>query len=103
MMQRMKEAQEDRRKSGAIGNSNSDDYINNLSKSKKEDSVFMIKDSFNGISSADDLVASLNWRYAAKAFNPDKTIPLDKWNALEESLRLSASSYGLQVIQTNIY
>jgi hypothetical protein len=64
----------------------------------EEEAVFMIKDSFNVISSPDDLVASLNWRYAAKAFNPDKTIPLDKWNALEESLRLSASSYGLQVI-----
>jgi nitroreductase len=42
------------------------------------------------------LVSALNWRYAVKKFDAAGRIPLDKWEALEESLRLSPSSYGLQ-------
>lgn len=47
----------------------------------------------------------LNWRYACKKFDPTKVIREQDWNILTESLRLSASSYGLQpwkfiVVQT---
>ncbi len=38
----------------------------------------------------------LNWRYACKKFDPTKKIRENDWNILVESLRLSASSYGLQ-------
>ncbi len=46
--------------------------------------------------SPSDLLASLQWRYATKAFDKAKTIPAEIWQALEESLVLSASSFGLQ-------
>lgn len=39
---------------------------------------------------------ALNWRYATKRFDPTKTIPAETWHALEESLRLAPSSFGLQ-------
>lgn len=47
----------------------------------------------------------LNWRYACKKFDSKKIIREQDWNILLESLRLSASSYGLQpwkfiVVQT---
>ncbi|PIR15909.1 MAG: NAD(P)H-dependent oxidoreductase [Elusimicrobia bacterium CG11_big_fil_rev_8_21_14_0_20_64_6] len=42
------------------------------------------------------LLSALNWRYAVKKFDAAGRIPLDKWEALEESLVLSPSSYGLQ-------
>lgn len=38
----------------------------------------------------------LNWRYACKKFDSTKLIREADWNILTESLRLSASSYGLQ-------
>ena len=38
----------------------------------------------------------LNWRYACKKFDPTKKIREADWNILTESLRMSASSYGLQ-------
>ena len=41
------------------------------------------------------LLASLEWRYATKAFDTRK-LPDATWAALEESLRLAPSSYGLQ-------
>ena len=43
-----------------------------------------------------DALAALNWRYAVKKFDPAKKIPADTWAALEQSLLLSPSSYGLQ-------
>jgi nitroreductase len=43
-----------------------------------------------------DALAALNWRYACKKFDPAKKIPADAWAALEQSLLLSPSSYGLQ-------
>ena len=43
-----------------------------------------------------DLVTSLNWRYATKKFDPAKTIPAETWAALEDSLVLTPTSYGLQ-------
>lgn len=42
------------------------------------------------------LIESLNWRYAVKKFDHQKQIPTSTWKALEESLILTPSSYGLQ-------
>jgi nitroreductase len=42
------------------------------------------------------LLAALQWRYAAKVFDPDKKVPAEVWQALERALILSPSSYGLQ-------
>ena len=42
------------------------------------------------------LLDALNWRYATKAFDSNKKIPADTWAALEHSLVLTPSSYGLQ-------
>ena len=42
------------------------------------------------------LLANLHWRYATKVFDPAKTIPADVWKALEETLVLTPSSFGLQ-------
>lgn len=42
------------------------------------------------------LLESLQWRYATKQFDPAKKIPADVWEALEDALVLSPSSYGLQ-------
>lgn len=49
----------------------------------------------NPISSA-QLLQSLNWRYATKAFDPDRRIDPQLWRTLRESLVLAPSSYGLQ-------
>ena len=46
--------------------------------------------------SPSDLVSALNWRYATKQFDPSRKIPAAEWAALEEALRLSPSSFGLQ-------
>lgn len=44
----------------------------------------------------EQLLSALQWRYATKLFDPEKKISTDIWNALEESLRLTPSSFGLQ-------
>jgi nitroreductase len=46
--------------------------------------------------SPSDALAALTWRYAVKKFDPAKKIPAETWAALEQSLLLSPSSYGLQ-------
>ena len=46
--------------------------------------------------SPEALVESLNWRYATKKFDPSKKLDAATWQALEETLVLSPSSYGLQ-------
>jgi nitroreductase len=43
-----------------------------------------------------DLLDALTWRYATKKFDPTKAIAPETWSALEESLVLTPSSYGLQ-------
>ena len=43
-----------------------------------------------------DLLRALRWRYSVKRFDPTKKIPADVWAALEESLVLTPSSFGLQ-------
>lgn len=46
--------------------------------------------------SPSSLIAALHWRYATKKFDPQKTIPAETWDALEQSLVLAPSSIGLQ-------
>lgn len=42
------------------------------------------------------LLDTLHWRYATKAFDPSRRIDAATWAALEESLVLTPSSFGLQ-------
>lgn len=44
----------------------------------------------------DQLLTALQWRYATKVFDSSKRIPPEVWRALEESLVLTPTSYGLQ-------
>jgi nitroreductase len=44
----------------------------------------------------DKILESLSWRYATKKFDSSKRIPSKLWTALESSLVLTPSSYGLQ-------
>jgi len=46
--------------------------------------------------SSKTLLETLNWRYATKKFDSSKKIPAETWAALEQSLVLSPSSFGLQ-------
>jgi nitroreductase len=46
--------------------------------------------------SPDDLLAALNWRYATKKFDPTRKISVATWTALEQSLVLTPSSFGIQ-------
>ena len=46
--------------------------------------------------SVQELLAAQHWRYATKRFDPSRSIPADHWQALEDCLVLSPSSYGLQ-------
>lgn len=43
-----------------------------------------------------ELVDSLQWRYAVKRFDPSKRIDATTWSAIESSLVLTPSSFGLQ-------
>lgn len=42
------------------------------------------------------IIEDLNWRYACKQFDPNKKITEADFDTLMESLRLTASSFGLQ-------
>jgi nitroreductase len=44
----------------------------------------------------DQLLSALRWRYATKQFDSSRKIPAETWAALEESLVLTPSSFGLQ-------
>jgi nitroreductase len=44
----------------------------------------------------EQLVSSLRWRYATKKFDASQLIPAEVWTALEQSLVLTPSSFGLQ-------
>jgi len=46
--------------------------------------------------STENLLQALHWRYAVKKFDATKKIDPKTWQALEESLVLTPSSYGLQ-------
>lgn len=39
---------------------------------------------------------ALEWRYATKKFDPEYRISAEQWRALESSLQLAPSAYGLQ-------
>lgn len=47
-------------------------------------------------SSTQQVLDQLNWRYAVKKFDPTRKIDPETWYALEQSLILTPSSYGLQ-------
>jgi nitroreductase len=42
------------------------------------------------------LLTALKWRYATKEFDPEKKISAEAWQALEQVLVLTPSSFGLQ-------
>ncbi len=42
------------------------------------------------------VVAQLRWRYATKKFDSTRKIPPETWDALEQALVLTPSSFGLQ-------
>ena len=44
----------------------------------------------------EQLVHQLQWRYATKQFDPHRKIGAEDWEALEEALVLTPSSFGLQ-------
>lgn len=46
--------------------------------------------------STQQLLDALEWRYATKVFDAAKKIPAEVWAALEKSLVLTPTSYGLQ-------
>ncbi|HEY8961106.1 MAG TPA: NAD(P)H-dependent oxidoreductase [Luteolibacter sp.] len=46
--------------------------------------------------STESMLSALRWRYATKTFDGSRKIPGDTWAALEESLVLTPSSFGLQ-------
>lgn len=48
------------------------------------------------MTTSSDILSALNWRYACKVFDPIKKIPVETWDALEQSLILTPSSFGLQ-------
>lgn len=45
------------------------------------------------------ILEDLNWRYATKKFDPDKRVSADNLHIIKESLRLTATSYGLQPLK----
>lgn len=49
-----------------------------------------------------NLLDKLNWRYATKVFDPSMKVSEDDLNFLKEAIRLSASSYGLQMYKVLI-
>ncbi len=50
----------------------------------------------NSSISNSEILDKLRWRYATKAYDLSRTISLEDWELIEESLRLAPSSYGLQ-------
>ncbi|HEX3626209.1 MAG TPA: NAD(P)H-dependent oxidoreductase [Verrucomicrobiae bacterium] len=50
----------------------------------------------NNTINSQQLLDRLNWRYATKQFDPTRKISAQDWTTLEEALRLSPSSGGLQ-------
>lgn len=44
----------------------------------------------------ESVLNALRWRYATKTFDATRKIPQDLWRAIEESLVLTPSSFGLQ-------
>lgn len=49
-----------------------------------------------------NIIEDLNWRYATKKFDPNKKLSDEQLETIKESIRLSASSYGLQAYKVLI-
>jgi nitroreductase / dihydropteridine reductase len=49
-----------------------------------------------------NLIDKLNWRYATKIFDPEKKVSAHDLAFLKEAIRLSVSSYGLQLYKVLI-
>jgi nitroreductase len=47
-------------------------------------------------SSSQDWLSALQWRYATKRFDPERRIEDATWHAIEQSMILTPSSFGLQ-------
>jgi len=47
-------------------------------------------------STHETILEALQWRYAAKVFDPARTIAPEDWQVLEQTLVLTPSSFGLQ-------
>ncbi len=50
----------------------------------------------NMLATPQSVLEQLNWRYATKQFDSTKQIPSETWHALEQSMVLAPSSFGLQ-------
>ncbi len=50
----------------------------------------------NMLATPQSVLEQLNWRYATKKFDSTKQIPGETWQALEQSMVLAPSSFGLQ-------
>lgn len=50
--------------------------------------------------SSETLVRQLQWRYAVKKFDAERTIPEADWSAIEQAINLTPTSYGLQPFRT---
>ncbi|WP_430966984.1 nitroreductase family protein [Spongiimicrobium sp. 2-473A-2-J] len=46
-----------------------------------------------------DIIKQMEWRYAVKKFDPEKTLSPEQLNKLKEAFNLTATSYGLQPIK----
>ncbi len=49
-----------------------------------------------------DLLNKLQWRYATKKMDPNKSVPQDKVDKILEAARLTPTSSGLQPFEINI-
>ena len=49
-----------------------------------------------------NFIENANWRYATKKFDATKKVSTEDFNFLKEAIRLSASSYGLQLYKVII-
>ena len=45
------------------------------------------------------IINKLQWRYATKAFKPDKIVSTEKMDIIKQAFNLTATSYGLQPIK----
>lgn len=50
----------------------------------------------SAVTTGPQLLQALEWRYATKIFDAARKIPADTWAALEKTLVLTPTSYGLQ-------
>ncbi len=46
-----------------------------------------------------DIIERLNWRYATKKFDTERTLPKEKIEVLKQAFNLTATSYGLQTLK----